>query len=150
MATIQVKGIEELLLKFEHIRPNVVAALKAGAQDIEGIIKTYPPATLSNDPMMKHWYERGYGPKWHTKSGAIHGRKTSKMLGRKWTIGEKDEGLTWIVGNNVKYGPYVQDKEHQAPVHKRHGWETIQDVAHTEGPRVVELIWKAINKALEG
>jgi len=56
----------------------------------------------------RRWYERGYGPRWRVKSGAVHGRKTSQMLGGAGPSGRW--GDERVVGNNVSYAPFVQDE----------------------------------------
>jgi hypothetical protein len=53
-----------------------------------------------------------------------------------------------VIGNNVPYAPYVHDPEQQAPYHRDHGWKTTDDVAESEGPKVVELIRRAISKVI--
>jgi hypothetical protein len=98
-------------------------------------------------PQANNWYQRGYGQKWALKGGAVHGRKTSETLGRRWTQGERDEGLTQIIGNNASYGPYVQG-EKQAGFHRQRGWKTTQDVAESEGPKVTRMVSDAIDKVL--
>ena len=150
--TIHIEGIEPLLEKLERLDQLKVAinAMKAAALHIKGKINIYPPATEANSPSNPkgRWYERGYGPKWNTLSG-VHGRKTSQTLGKKWTIGQADGGLTQIVGNNVTYGPFVQDPEKQAKFHKLHGWKTTAQVAEEEAETVVKFVKDEIDKALE-
>jgi hypothetical protein len=146
---IYIEGIDRILAKLPGFRPAVVAALKAGAVHVKGKIAKYPPASDANmpGPYPKRWYQRGYGQKWALKGGAVHGRKTSETMGRRWTQGERDEGLTQIVGNNASYGPYVQG-EKQAGFHRQRGWKTTQDVAESEGPKVTRMVSDAIDKVL--
>jgi hypothetical protein len=124
-------------------------ALKAGAEHIKGKINQYPPATSANTPGQKRWYERGYGPKWTRRDGSIGSRKSSEMLGRKWTTAPQGT-RAYVIGNNVSYSPYVHDPEKQAAFHKARGWKTTAQVAEQEGPRVVAFIERWINKVIGG
>jgi hypothetical protein len=145
-ATIQIRGLDRIqgkLKDLEAMRP-VKAALKAAGLHIKGKVNVYPPASEANRPRKGGWYERGYGPRWYGG-----GKKTSQTLGRKWTIGERDGGMTVIVGNNVSYGPFVQDRDVQAWFHKKRGWKTIQDVAEQEADFVAEFVGKEIDKVLD-
>lgn len=72
--------------------------------------------------------------------------KGSENLGQRWNVRVSD--MTATVGNNASYGPLVQDRRQQAMYHKITGWTTIQDVAEQEGPEVVRIISKHIDKAL--
>lgn len=150
-AVIKIRGLEELtakLGKLEGLRA-ILPAMKAAAEHIQRKVKEYPPETEANSPSQQRWYQRGYGPKWRTKSGAIHGSNTSKTLKHEWTIGTTNGGLTQIVGNQVTYGPFVQDKEKQADFHKRRGWKTTEDVAEEEADTVMAFVQKEVDKALE-
>ncbi len=59
-------------------------------------------------------------------------------LGRGWTAPEIT-GMQVIVGNNVAYGPYVQDSDTQAWMHKGR-WQTVQDVAQKRAEDVKRII----------
>jgi len=162
MSTIRINGLEKIASKVKDLQSMraVKAGLKAAALHVKGKIAKYPPASEANKargynqyygPGMRalnSWYQRGYGTKWRVKSGAVHGKKTSETLGRKWTTDERDGGLTQIVGNNVSYGPFVQSREDQAHFHKARGWLTVEDVAEQEAGKVVEFLQKHIDKAL--
>ena len=99
-------------------------------------------------PYPKRWYVRGTGQFWARVDGSIGSRKTSETLGRKWTVQTRDGGMTAIVGNNVSYGPFVQDEDRQTSFHKRRGWKTTQKVAEEESREVTELVIKAVEDAL--
>lgn len=149
---VEIKGLDKTLRKLSH--PAHIAAakrgLQAGSVHIKGKTAKYPPSTAANSPSQPRWYERGYGPRWRRVSGGIGGRKTSETLGRKWTTASRNAGLTQVVGNNVSYGPYVQDEDRQARALKRIGWKTIQKVADEEGDTVVNFVKKQIDSVLEG
>ena len=149
MTTITIKGLEQLQGKLNDLAQlePVKDALKAAAQHVEGKIKPYPPSSEANVPNQRFWYERGYGPKWMRADMSIGGKKTSEDLRGKWTIDSRNNGLTWIVGNNVTYGPFVQGDK-QAAFHKRRNWKTTDDVAKSEEKTVVTFVEKEIEKLL--
>lgn len=149
--TIRIEGLDRVLKKIktvEELKP-VTDALQAGAVHVKGKIAQYPPASEANDPSRQRWYERGYGPKWRTRDGSIAGKKTSETLGRKWTTASRNRGLTQIVGNNVSYGPFVQDKDRQAWFHRERGWKTTEQVAEEEAETVLKFIADEVEKVLE-
>jgi hypothetical protein len=157
MASITLKPSISRLLKsitnLQQLKP-VKGAVRASALHIEGEMKKYPPKTAANQsgPYPKRWYERGYGPRWAKAGGGVGGRPTSETLGRKWTIAITNQGLSAQVGNNVKYGPYVQGSEgdkKQTITHRDNGWLTDQDVIDNEGQYVNDLIAEAVEDALE-
>lgn len=152
-ALIVVTGIEETLAKLQRLGKldTMRAVMLAAAEHVKGVVDKYPPATIANSPQNPtgKWYERGYGPKWRTKDGGVHGRKTSKMLGRQWTVAAIGN-FESVVGNNVPYGPYVQDETEQASFHKAHGWKTVQQVAREEADTVTRFIVAEIGRQIEG
>ncbi len=152
-ATIRIEGLDKLMKKIDSLEglETVKAGLKAAALHVKGKIAKYPPGTDANKrgPYPKRWYYRGIGPFWARVDGSIGKRLTSEDLGQKWTIDTRDAGMTAIIGNNVSYGPFVQDEEKQATFHRRRGWKTTQKVAEEESKEVNELLIKAINKALD-
>ena len=75
--------------------------------------------------------------------------KTSEILGKKWAVRSTDKGMTQIIGNNVSYGPFVQDADHQAWFHADRGWKTTETVAKEEAAHVAKLVQKTIAKALK-
>jgi hypothetical protein len=144
---VRVNGLSELLKKVHDVEQLkfVTSALEAGAEQIKSNIAEYPPASMANNPANKRWYERGYGPRWQGGSG---GKKTSEMLGRKWTIAKKHQGLTVVIGNNVSYGPYVQDEDKQAHFHRERGWKTTKKAAEEEAPKILEFIRDYLRRQL--
>ena len=119
-------------------RPAIAAATKAIAFEVQGNIAPYPPSTAGNSPSNPsgRWYERGYGPRWRTKSG-IHGRPTSQTLGRRfgllgslpatgkggWALAARGP-MGHVLGNSATYAGLVHGKDRQTMVHARHGWVT--------------------------
>ena len=151
---VTIKGLPELARKLDNLQDlkKLVPALKASASNLKGTVAQYPPKTAANLPAGpgSRWYARGSGPRYMRKDGTIWKPKkaTSETLGRKWTTKDRDRGLTWIVGNNVSYGEYVQDRGKQARWHKRNKWKTIQDIAEQEADTVVKFIKAEVDKIL--
>lgn len=151
MAGIQINGVSELIQKLERLErlSFLYPAIAAATLHVKGKIAKYPPSSEANTPNQRRWYQRGYGSKWMRRDGSVGGSKTSETLGRKWTTETANGGLTGVVGNNVSYGPYVQDAEKQAAFHAARGWKTTDQVADEEQKRVGQFILQAIEKALE-
>ena len=148
MATIQIKGLDKLQVKFAGIEPAIKAGIKASTVHIKGKVAKYPAATMANDPSQRQWYERGWGSKWHVRGGGWHGRKSSETLGKKWTVEFTNNGMTARIGNDVSYGKWVQSPEYQARALKRIGWKTTEQVAEEETETVEKFIKSQIDKAL--
>jgi len=132
--------------KLTHTR----AAVKAAAIFLRGKIAKYPPASEANSPGMRRWYQRGYGPKWRTRDGAVHGRATSKKLGQSWTYKFENAGMRGIVGTLVDYAPFVQDRDEQARFHKWRGWITVQGVEGLYGREAIEFVRKGLMEDVTG
>lgn len=154
MTTVQVRGLNELLRKLDNVQGlrAAVKALRASAVHIKGKVADYPTSTMANQPKTYpgRWYERGFGPKWARKDGSVGGAKSSETLGRKWTTAARNGGLTQVVGNNVSYGPYVQDRDEQNKALAGYGWKTIQDVTEEESDRILRFVKDEIDRALSG
>jgi len=160
---VTIKGLPELDRKLDNLQDlkKLVPALKAASSHLKGSVAQYPPQSDANAARgfnsfysmktrkpVNTWYQRGYGPKWVRKDGTVKGRKTSETLGRKWTRRINRSDYSFIVGNNVSYGEYVQDKGKQARFHKRRGWKTIQDVVKEETDTVVRFVKAEVDKIL--
>lgn len=148
-SAIEIKGLDKLKWKMQGVMPAVKVGIKAGTLHVKGKVAIYPKATIANDPSQQRWYERGWGSKWHLKSGGWHGKKSSEMLGKKWTIEIRNDGLTGVIGNNVSYGPYVQSPDKQASALKKIGWKTTEEVAEEEKETVLNGIKAQVDKALQ-
>ena len=149
--SIDIKGLDKAVAKLVKAGKlkELGGALKAAGLHVQGKINVYPAATEANSPgnPTGKWYERGFGSKWQRKDGSIGGRKTSETLGRKWTVDQPDS-FSVVIGNNVSYGPWVQDPEKQTSFHAEHGWKTTAQVAKEETHAVMDFIRKEIRKVL--
>ena len=148
-SNVEIKGLDQLTGKIKTMTDLRAFdnGLREGAILVKAKVAKYPAATSANAPN-GHWYQRGYGPKWRVKSGDVHGRASSETLGRKWTMVKRGI-LTFIVGNNVSYGRFVQSDDDQASFHKRRGWPTIETVARLYSKQVLGLVKKNLDQALE-
>ena len=153
--TIQIEGLDEVVNKLNTIEQfqGLETVMLAVGTHVKGKIDKYPQSTEANEPRSfvsggkNSWYERGYGPRWARSDGGIGGRKTSETLGRKWTVNASHAQV--VIGNNVSYGPFVQDEEEQASFHKRRGWKTVQQVAKEEEPTVRAFIESYLEKLMK-
>ena len=146
-AHITIEGLPELLRKIDNLQDmkRVANAMRAAALHVKGKISRYPPESAANRPKERgSWYERGYGTRW---PGG--GRKTSETLGRKWTISDKDGGLTQYIGNNVSYAKFVQGPDDQAKIHEIRGWKSTDVVAEEEAKTVVKFVKDEVEKILK-
>lgn len=122
---IRIVGLREIQRALgADIKPAIQAATKAIALEVQGTIAPYPESTIANSPSNPkgRWYQRGYGPKWMTKKGEVHGRKTSQTLGRRWSV--KQRGIGAIVANLASYADVVHSQQKQARFHAARGWVT--------------------------
>ena len=147
---IKIEGMDELIKKLDDLDDlqKLRPAMMAGALHIKGKIAKYPPSSIANSEMNPtgRWYERGFG----TKTATGREYPTSETLGKKWTVANRDKGLTKVIGNNVSYGPYVQSAEKQAKIHEQRGWKTDQQVADEEADTVLKSVKREVDKILEG
>ena len=124
--SITITGLDEVRKALgTSFRPAIDTGLKTLAGEVQNEIAPYPRATVANSPSSPtgRWYERGYGPKWLTKAGAVHGRQTSQTMNRRWAIRQR-RALAWQVGNSATYSPYVHAERQQARFHAIRGWVT--------------------------
>lgn len=149
-ASINLADIERVARKM-NLLPAFIAGIQAGALHVKSVINIYPPSTSANiaGPYPKHWYIRGTGSFWALKGGGVHSRHSSETLGRRWTIGKSNGGLTASVGNNVSYAPFLHDGPSVAKWAPRRGWLTIQEVARSEAGTVREIVTLSIREEIK-
>lgn len=143
----------------------VGAALMAGAVAIKGKVAKYPPSrstpgrysTRTHRPM--GYYKRGTG--WFyplLRGGKVRGyrnaKATSETLGRRWTVRARGSAEV-VIGNNVSYGPWAQSRARvgnvgpQTRLLRAYNWQTIEDVAEQEGPRILARIESELQKKIQ-
>ena len=148
-ATIKVEGAKELLRKLARLSRMQPAkkAVAAGTLHLAGVIAVYPMQTIANAPRPRgKWYERGYGTRWMRRDGSKGGRKTSEMLGRKWSVKTRRGGLQGIVGNSASYAPFVQSAAKQASFHGKRGWLTDEKAKEKARPVIEDLFKREVER----
>ena len=69
--------------------------------------------------------------------------KRTGTLGKGWKTAVSQDPLGAVVGNPTAYGPYVQDADKQAAIH-RGRWQTTKDVALRKEFTIKLLIQNAL------
>jgi len=120
---ITLKGLKQVQTMLgRNYKPAMRAATRAIAEQVKSEIAPYPPSTQANSPTEDRWYERGYGPKWHTKSG-VHGTRSSQTLGRRWGVAGRG-AIGAVLSNIATYAPFVHAAAKQARWMKKINWKT--------------------------
>ncbi len=120
MASVKLRGVTQLARRLRgNLDETLQPAYVAIGELVRGAVAPYPPAPPPTEPS---WYERGYGGKYRRRDGRITGRKTSEMLGRRWSVTARSKGA--VVQNAASYAPFVHDAEKQNRVHAVRGWVT--------------------------
>lgn len=134
---VEVKGLDEIARRLNaSLEPIIKAVAFVAATEAQDFISPYPTQPAPANP--KRWYERGYGSKWRTKDGSIHGRKTSEVLGRKWSI-RPYQNVGAVLQNTASYAPFVHSADNQATIHKNTGWKTdTQTADHIINEGIIE------------
>ena len=144
---ITIEGLPELkkiMQKVGSLRP-VKRALAKGATHLRGEIRVYPKQRPSVDP--RWFYKRGVGSI-YLPTGKTY--KTSEDHANSWTGKSRHTGLTWTIGSDTTYGPFLQDDKKQTRYHKQTGWKTTDDVIEAEQDEVLRFVQQEVNRALEG
>jgi hypothetical protein len=161
MASITITGLSEQIARLARIERGDFAqsALDAAALYVKGKVAVYPAAkrltrkAVYGSSFKTDKQRRGFFAK--LRSGEIEVpyrrgvSRGSQSLGRKWTIAARGI-FTRVIGNNVSYGPLMQDRDHpQSRYAQAVGWQTIQDVAAREAANAQRLVEAEIAKALK-
>ena len=127
-ATISIRGIPELerklgrLAAVKTLRPPMEKAVRI----VHAEAMIYPPNFPGNT---------------YTRQDILKGGWTSRVKARP-------KSLLGIVGNLVKYGPWVQSPTKQTAVHKGHGWPTTVDIVNETKSQIVGAFEDAIRKVI--
>jgi len=152
-ARVELEGLDRILSKLNAVRPEVKEAVKAVGLEVKGMLAKYPAQRHGQKMRIRSKRQLNYlryairneiidVP---YKRGVSAGSQT---LGRRWTVGIEDDGLTAVVGNNVKYGPFVQDEKQQLAMHEGTGWTTVQDAEKEWKPEFAKRVRAAVRGAL--
>lgn len=152
--SLKIEGIEPLIRKLKRFGPTVYRpALMEGGTHIKSVFADYPPRRFGKQPpktmrqriflvnaikegLIDYPYRRGVSP-------------SSEALGRRWTVEDRDKGLTVAIGNNASYVRWVHDAELQSEYHKLTGWKTDKQVAEEEAREVKEILARHIRAAID-
>lgn len=130
-ASLEIKGIEELYRKLNKVaaaqtlRPPMIEAL---TQDVRPEAQDYPPERPGQTYVRTYTLRDGWS--------------------RPPVLQATPNGLEGRLGNETKYGPYVQGHDTQAWMH-RGRWQTNLSILRKLEPRIANRFKRAIEKALK-
>ena len=152
---VKIEGMDELIKKLDDLgkMSTIHAGMKAAANILKGLMIVYPAHTAANMPAGpgSHWYKRGTGSfYWRIRDNAkVSYGKKSEVLKSKWTSKYDQYKFEAIIGNNVSYSPFVQGpKGTQAKAMAKIGWQGVDTVANKELPRIQEMLFAAVKRAI--
>ena len=154
-SNIQIEGLDKAIRKCNAIGSLdiVKAGLKAAGVHVKGKLAQYPPRKYLPQPFKTDKQRRFFFAALRDGRIEVPYRRGqspgSEDLGQKWTVKDRKGGLQVVVGNNVSYGPYVQDPASQSGYMKAVGWKDTDQVAQEETAKVNEILAKEIDRALE-
>lgn len=118
--------------------------LAGAAVHLQGKAATYPGERHAPQPFVSDAQRRGFFAR--LRSGEIQVpyvrgfAPTSEQLGQRWTVEERDGGLTQVIGNNASYARLVQGAGRQTYYHRVTGWKTDEQIMSEEAPRVYQIV----------
>ena len=137
--TMHIEGLDTALRGLDPPGMRRVCTLVVDIVAHEAKIRmaTYPPETEANQPKPYpgRWYQRLWGPRWRTASGALRGKNTSERLQYSWRqsvispLSQVVDTLSPRTGRPVTYAALVVGEDTQMDVHRQHGWQTTETVA---------------------
>ena len=117
---VKIRGVAALARRLKgNLDETLKPAYVAIGELVRGEVAPDPPALPPRDPS---WYERGYGGRYRRRDGRVTGRRTSEMLGRRWSVTARGRGA--VVENSASYAPFVHNAERQNRVLGTRGWVT--------------------------
>ena len=153
--TVEIEGLDELIKKLEKLGrlDKVHSAIKQGGVYLKGLMTKYPAETAANRPAGpgSSWYERSKGGfYWRVRDNNKVQTSSSERLDTGWAIKYDKARYEAQIGTNVSYAKYVEGpKGTQAKALKRIGWKGIDVVSKEETPRIQEMVYQAIKRAVE-
>jgi len=138
--TMHIEGLATALRGLDSVgmRRICSVAVDVVSHDAKIRMASYPPETEANQPKPYpgRWYQRLWGPRWRTASGALSGKNTSERLQYSWRqsvlspLSQVVDTLSPRTGRPVSYAPWVVGEDTQTEAHRQHGWQTTETVAH--------------------
>ena len=150
---VEVRGIEELQARLGRALSQAVlrAAMTRATALVQQRLAVYPPQAhrglggFKSDKQRRFFFAA-------LREGRIEVPYVrTGTLGRRWTTeiaGEGDD-LVGTVGNQTSYGPYVMDRDLQAPMHQG-VWPVAQEMAEQAAGDVLGIFQQAVQGALGG
>ena len=125
--TITVKNLEAVERKLANLDRGdyLQGVANAGAQLLRAEMRRYPPKPAGSTYRRTNTLKHGW---------------TEKVTGDR-------SGWLAVVGNRVKYAPYVQDATRQAEIHQGR-WQTVQSVAKDKQAEIFKFVKQAIGRWL--
>lgn len=124
--------------------------MKASLLSLQDDLTDYPPRPQRPYPKMLRTAKQRRYFFWALKQGIIQVPyvRTGK-LGQSWTwkITETDAGIRGVVGTNMNYARWVQNKEKQAMIH-RSNWTTDADAIANRRAEIGRRFAAAIRRAM--
>jgi phage gpG-like protein len=152
-ASFEIKGLEPLLKKLEFL-PAFQSGIRKGTIYTKALIAKTPPVRREKQPAKTH--KQFIFLAWAIPNKAIpypyvRGKSwTSEKLAQSWTMEFRNQDREGVVGTNVSYAPFVQDKKKQSAYHKATGWVTVQDVVKNHGKDVAQFVEEEIIRQIRG
>lgn len=150
---VRVEGLDKALRKLRRLGPDAYRpAMAEGGAHLKNVMAQYPPRRYGPQPA-KTSKQRAF-LFWAIANGIIQvpyvrgSSPGSQTLGKRWTVAERDNGLTAVVGNNAGYARLVHSATEQTEYHRLTGWKTDQQVVEEEAPRVKEILTRHIQQAI--
>ena len=153
MASIEIKGVDELIRKLGKVESNKVLErpmkrsvyrLQRDMADYDSVPKMRPGewAALTTQRQKAAYWAK-------VRELGRHPGRTG-TLGRRWTvkISHHSNGLTGKVGNNTEYAPFVQASRFQARMHRKR-WQTDREVVERNRRDIVADFEAEIRRALK-
>jgi hypothetical protein len=157
--TTEVEGVEEAVAALKalgvHIPTVVAPAFQRGAMRAEAKLKEYPPPIPEglwarySTPKMRAYF---FGVLLKSKAGKKQSKdgryRRTLTLGRRWTteLSVSSNMIRASVGNNTKYGPFVQSIQRQVGFHKDR-WITDRAALEAVAQETVEDVQQTIVNA---
>lgn len=152
MSSIVISGVDELIRKLGKVDGVQVleAPMRRSVNRLQRDIANYDavpkmqPGEWAAKTSLKQ--KRAYWAK--VKRLGKHPGRTG-TLGKRWKtrITKSAGGLTGKIGNNTKYGPWVQSEKWQAGMHRKR-WQTDQQVTDRNRRAIVDDFEREIRRAL--
>jgi len=143
---IEIKGLDELARKLRKLAEGkyLEGVMRRAQARLMRRLSTYPSPSAANRPRPApgRWYERGFG----SRSARGRGQRSSEKMGAAWHSKVKGQGL--VISNRASYAPFVMGARRQTTLHRRRGWERVDEIVAMESKLVEADLVKAVEDVL--